>query len=130
MDARRLRFSEDAFSPTRVHRGRGEVLFRRATVREPGSRINFVDFTVVPPGVSIGLHRHTDGDEEIYLVLAGSGSMLVGDTEIDVQAEDVIINPPGGTHSLSNTGSVPIRLAVIDVALSELPYSDPIDLEQ
>ena len=36
--------------------------------------IRFLNYTVLPPGTSIGLHRHGN-DQELYIVLAGHGEM-------------------------------------------------------
>jgi mannose-6-phosphate isomerase-like protein (cupin superfamily) len=42
--------------------------------------------------------------------------MRVENDEVDVKPGDVIVNPPGGTHGLANTGSEPLRMVVLDVA--------------
>ena len=52
-----------------AHGGDGEILFHRpfeASAFE--GPWNFVDYAVLPPGTSIGLHTH-ESDEELYLVL-------------------------------------------------------------
>lgn len=128
MDSARLRFAEARLTPVQAHGGKGEVLYRRVAERQAGSTINFIDFTVVPAGVSIGTHRHGPDDEEIYIILEGTGVMTVDGVEVTVRAGDVVVNRPGGTHGLTNTGETPIKMAVIDVATGDRPYSEPVDV--
>ncbi|HEU4557806.1 MAG TPA: cupin domain-containing protein [Longimicrobium sp.] len=102
--------------PVRAHDGEGEVWFTRvATAAGLRGACNFIDFTTVPPGASIGEHSHAADQEEFYLVLAGSGRMLCGGESFDVTAGDLVRNPPGGTHALRNTGAGPLRLFVFEL---------------
>ena len=68
------------------------------------SGLNFIHYTTLPPLVSIGLHTHGN-DEEVYIVLEGSGVMETDGQKIKVKKGDVILNPPFGTHSLINTST-------------------------
>jgi mannose-6-phosphate isomerase-like protein (cupin superfamily) len=43
--------------------------------------------------------------------------MTVDGTPLVVRPGDVIVNRPGGTHGLRNTGVDPLRLVVVDVAV-------------
>ncbi len=109
----------DALPLERVcaHDGVGQIDFVRVfdsdAFRGPW---NFVDYAVIPPGASIGRHTHGD-DEEIYLVLEGSGEMFVDGKTFRVGAGDVIRNRPGGTHGLRNDTDRPLRIFVVEVAL-------------
>jgi mannose-6-phosphate isomerase-like protein (cupin superfamily) len=76
----------------------------------------FIDLAVVPVGSEIGIHTHNLDDQEIYIVISGSAEMTVEGATFAINAGDVVVNPPGGTHSLVNTGDTPIQLVVIDVA--------------
>lgn len=78
---------------------------------------NFVDYAILPPGASIGVHRH-GADEEIYLVLSGSGTMTRDGEEFAVGVGAVIVNRAGGEHGLRNTGDTPLRLFVVEIALA------------
>jgi mannose-6-phosphate isomerase-like protein (cupin superfamily) len=106
-------FRDAALSETVAHGGRGEILTSRVVERAEGA-LRFVDLTVVPPGASIGLHRHGD-DEEIYVIIDGEGLMTVDGVATRVGAGDVVLNDPGGSHGLENDGTVPLRLVVVDV---------------
>ena len=74
----------------------------------------FVDYVEVPPGVSIGHHRHGD-DEELYFVIEGEGLMDVEGSSHRVRAGDLILNRRGSAHGLANDSSGVIRLLVWQV---------------
>ena len=113
--AHRFSFTDGNLKPTVAHGGRGEITFARIRDRVPGSGCNWLDMSVLPPGASIGVHTHGLDDEEIYIVITGRGRMTLGSESFVVEAGDVVINPPGGTHALENVGDEDLRLFVIDV---------------
>jgi mannose-6-phosphate isomerase-like protein (cupin superfamily) len=98
-----------------AHGGEGKILFNRVLgaddFRGPW---NFVDYAVLPPGASIGLHTH-GANEELYLVLAGEGLMHVDGREFRVREGSLVLNRPGGTHGLSNDGEDSLKLLVVEV---------------
>jgi oxalate decarboxylase/phosphoglucose isomerase-like protein (cupin superfamily) len=104
-----------------AHGGEGEIgvarLFRRTEFRAP---ISFVDYAVLPPGTSIGEHRHGE-NEEIYLVLDGEGEMTLDESRFPVGPGAVVLNRAGGLHGLRNTGAVDLKIFVVEV---RLPGSD------
>ena len=59
------------------------------------------------PGCSIGDHRH-DTETEYYFILSGTGSVNDDGTEVEVKQGDSIITGNGASHSIKNTGSVPL----------------------
>jgi quercetin dioxygenase-like cupin family protein len=77
----------------------------------------FLDFAQVPPGATIGLHRHGPSDEEIYVVLSGRGRYCAEGQWVDVRPGSVAVNPPGGLHGLENSGDEPLRIVVVDIAV-------------
>ena len=112
---------ETALRPVRAHGGRGRIAFARLFARgDFAAPVNFVDYAVVPPGASIGRHRH-GADEEIYLVLSGRGRMTLDAREFAVGPGSVIVNRPGGSHGLVNSGRTPLRLFVVEIALAKPP---------
>ena len=58
----------------------------------------------IPPGGSIGFHKH-ETDFEVYYILRGQG--LVDDNGVmtPVKVGDVVYTPPGESHSIENTGT-------------------------
>ncbi|MEU5273565.1 cupin domain-containing protein [Streptomyces hygroscopicus] len=96
------------------HGGLGTILAHRAFARRPGGRgAEFVDLAVLPPGTSIGRHRH-GADRETYIVLDGSGLMFLEGERFRVGAGDVIVNRPFGEHGLVNDGERELRLLVFE----------------
>lgn len=99
-----------------AHGGEGLIRFARmATSESLSGACHFIDFTTMPVGTSIGEHTHAMDEEEFYLILSGSGRMRRDGEEFDVGPGDLIRNRPGGTHGLTNTGSLPLQLFVFEV---------------
>ena len=67
---------------------------------------------MLPPGCVVTSHHHRE-IEEIYYVVSGRGLMTVGDETCEVNAGDAVYVPRGHRHTLSNTGSEPIRLILV-----------------
>ncbi len=99
-----------------AHGGEGLIRFARVADRDAlEGGCNFIDLAELPPGTSIGSHSHDRSEEEFYLILAGSGRMTRNGDVFQVEAGDLIRNPPGGTHSLQNTGTEPLRIFVFEL---------------
>lgn len=99
-----------------AHGGEGLIRFARVIDRSGlAGACNFIDLAELPPGTSVGVHTHTGSEEEFYLILAGAGEMTRNGEVFQVEAGDLIRNPPGGTHSLRNTGDQPLRMFVFEL---------------
>jgi mannose-6-phosphate isomerase-like protein (cupin superfamily) len=110
-----LRLDSLPLRQTCAHEGNGLIDFHRVFPREAFvSACHFVDYAVLPPGASIGIHTHGD-DEEIYLVLEGQGVMHLDGEEFRVGPGSVIKNRRRGTHGLRNDGATPLRLFVVEI---------------
>jgi len=98
------------------HGGMGTLDFTEVLGKTPGreKRLAFIHDNLLPPGASIGLHRH-EHDEEYYLILSGSGVMTLDGRRVDVRAGDLTAVFPGGSHGLENTGGAEMRILVICV---------------
>ena len=59
------------------------------------------------PGCSIGYHRH-DSETEYYFILSGTGTVNDDGKEVQVKQGDSVITGNGASHSIKNTGSVPL----------------------
>jgi mannose-6-phosphate isomerase-like protein (cupin superfamily) len=99
-----------------AHGGVGSIRMARVADRSDfAGGCNFVDYAVVPPGVSIGEHRHAPEEEELYLVLSGTALVSRGSELIPVRAGDLVRNPPGQLHGLRNEGSEEVELFVFEL---------------
>jgi mannose-6-phosphate isomerase-like protein (cupin superfamily) len=59
------------------------------------------------PGCSIGYHEHK-AETEYFFILSGSGEVNDNGTTIEVKTGDAIITGNGASHSIKNTGTVPL----------------------
>ena len=82
------------------------------------SNVDFIDRLVVPPGSTVGFHKHGK-NEEMYIVLEGTGLMKIENEEIAVVKGDMILNPMSGRHGLVNNSSEDIDLLVVQVNIDE-----------
>ncbi|MDR1110711.1 MAG: cupin domain-containing protein [Deltaproteobacteria bacterium] len=73
-----------------------------------GSRFSMGAQIVLPVGASVGYHTHPD-DEEIYLVVSGTGTYVENDrSPHPVGQGDLTHCPRGEGHGLDNTGPEPL----------------------
>ncbi len=102
-----------------AHKGKGLILNRRPWL-DGSFETNWVRIghCLLPPGTSIGYHRH-DGIEEIYCILAGAGRSTVNNRTSDVRAGDVIPCTLHDSHGIYNNTAQDIDLFVIMVALEK-----------
>jgi mannose-6-phosphate isomerase-like protein (cupin superfamily) len=73
----------------------------------------------VPVGGATTAHLHRSS-EELYLVTAGRGRLVLGDEERVVEKGDCALIPPGTSHKLFNLGEEPLRI----LCACAPPYSD------
>ena len=66
------------------------------------------------PGCSIGYHKH-ETETEYYFILSGTGTVNDDGEEVEVSQGDTIITGNGASHSIKNTGSVPLVFHAIIV---------------
>jgi uncharacterized cupin superfamily protein len=80
-----------------------------------GRHLKFIHDDIIPPGVTIGIHRHQD-DEEYYYILSGQGVMTLDGQRYPVKPGDITAVFSQGEHGLENTSSEEMRIIVICVA--------------
>ena len=80
--------------------------------------VDFLDRVVVLPGSTIGFHKHGN-NEEMYIILSGNGLMKIEDDEVAVSKGDMILNPAGGRHGLTNNSGQNINILVIQVGINK-----------
>jgi mannose-6-phosphate isomerase-like protein (cupin superfamily) len=87
----------------------GEGSTRLTYLLDAGTEKNarmFAEITL-NPGCSIGYHRH-DSETEYYFILSGTGLVNDDGREIEVKQGDSVITGNGASHSIKNTGTVPL----------------------
>jgi mannose-6-phosphate isomerase-like protein (cupin superfamily) len=63
----------------------------------------------IPVGGSTAAHYHRT-TEELYLIVAGRGRLLIDGEERTVEDGDCALIPPGAVHKLFNEGGAPLRV--------------------
>jgi len=63
----------------------------------------------IPPGSSIGAHRHR-GDFEAYYILSGTGEFHDNGQVAAVFSGDLCYTPEGFSHGITNTGKETLEL--------------------
>lgn len=96
-----------------MHRAHGEKYESRhfALATTLGARKLGYNVTEVPPGkTAFPFHFH-HVNEELFLVLDGTGTLRTPAGTHPLRAGDVVSCPPGadGAHQISNSGTVPLR---------------------
>jgi len=96
----------------------GEGLIKIVSIfdkQDLNTTLQFIHFTTLPPKTSIGLHKHGN-DEEVYVILEGSGVMEVDGQKTHVSQGDTILNKPYGSHALYNTSDTDeLKILVFEV---------------
>lgn len=93
------------------------------TKQIPGSRFHQVTRVELDPGAVIGEHLHAD-NEEIYMVLSGTGLFIDDGIEHAAGPGDMLLTQQGHRHGLKNTGDGPlVFLAVVAGAAHPLVHT-------
>ncbi len=102
----------------KCHDGVGTISFYSVIAAgDSDHALLFVHDDIVPPGVSIGEHRH-EGTEEIYYVLEGHGTLIMDHQQSPVGPGDVSLVKSGHSHGIINTGQADLRLIVVGLKAS------------
>ena len=111
----------DAVEPIRVQRGR-VARTRRRVSRAAGSVTTGLQHVVVEPGAESGTQHCHSVEEEIFVILAGDGVLVLDDEETPVKRGHVVSRPPStGVSHMFRAG---------DEGLTYLAYGtrDPADI--
>jgi mannose-6-phosphate isomerase-like protein (cupin superfamily) len=105
--------------------GKGTVQYRRAlpvgVMLGPWA---YMDHILIPPGASVGAHRHSEV-AEFYYVMAGQGTVSIGagggrgGVKMDsapIVKWDAIPVQLNEAHSFENTGTEPLELMVVGIS--------------
>ena len=77
-----------------------------------GAKVRLCTRMTLAPGSSIGSHTH-DGEDEIYLVLAGRGLIQENGEWVPIKSGDMILTGKGGTHGVENNSTEPLVIAAV-----------------
>ena len=77
-----------------------------------GAKTRLCARMTIAPGASIGSHTH-EGEDEIYLVLSGSGIIQEKGEWVPIHAGDAILTGKGDSHGVENTGTEPLVIAAV-----------------
>ena len=92
--------------------GPGSVLFKTLISGDlTRSEALTLGVAKIQPGSALSAHRHAQ--PEVYLVLAGEGSVRVGGVLRSVRAGSAVFVPGDAVHSCENTGASELRLAYV-----------------
>lgn len=83
--------------------GRISAIFK-ADGPESENRYSISEWWLEPKTTGPGPHAHDEDD--VFYVLAGTMSFLVGDAWLDAEAGSFVLVPAGLTHDFENRGSV------------------------
>jgi mannose-6-phosphate isomerase-like protein (cupin superfamily) len=104
-----------AIAREREHGGSGPIEFRRMLECDDfATNIDFVDYTVIPAGSTIGRHIHT-GNEELYFISAGNPLVCVDGTARRANAGSIVVVHSGEWHELVNDTDQAVAIFVIQV---------------
>jgi mannose-6-phosphate isomerase-like protein (cupin superfamily) len=99
------------------HGGFGPIAFRRLLASADFEAcVDFVDFTVVPAGSTIGRHRH-DGTEELYFIAKGTPLVAVDGDRRRLAEFDLAVVRSGQTHELINDTDSDVAIFVVQVRI-------------
>ncbi len=76
------------------------ILLQRGDLTEAGLTATWVE---VAPGSRQRPHDYPS--EQVYVISAGRGKMLVGEEEQEVSAGDLVYAPSGAVHSIENASA-------------------------
>ena len=112
-----VRFDRSLLRPApQLHGGSGVPLYRRALRPEVFyTNWSYVDHIVLPPGASVGRHRH-EGVEEFYYTITGEGTARVDAESAPIKKGDAIPVFLNEAHSFENTGGSDLEFLVVGVA--------------
>jgi mannose-6-phosphate isomerase-like protein (cupin superfamily) len=88
-------------------RGRGQTSHMLLGEGDFGSRNLCVTWVDCEPGSQQGLHAHEHG-EQVYVIVSGTGTMLVGDEEREVGPGTMVFIPPRTRHAIRASADAPL----------------------
>jgi len=102
---------------TNCHDGSGDLECRLVLeAADTGGCLSFMHDDLLEPGAVIGEHTH-EGNEEVYMVVEGHGTMIVDGEEYPIGPGDVSVCRSGHSHAIRNSRDGTMRLIVVGMTL-------------
>ena len=93
--------------------GKGAVTIRHYFKKEEiKAKCRLCSRLTLPPGASIGMHKH-EAEDELFIVESGSGIIDDGRTRTQVAPGDAVLTGNGEEHMLVNAGKEPLEVIAI-----------------
>lgn len=99
---------------SKMRDGKGDCRVTFLAGRQLQKHVKLFSRLDIPAGASIGPHSHS-GETEYYYILEGQGIVDDDGTVRKVEQGDVVVTTGGASHSVENTGSVPLEMIAIIV---------------
>ena len=97
--------------------GSGTIRFRHAfKPHEFTAKSRLCATLLIPPGATIGKHEHVNEDE-LYVVLAGSGLLDDGATQTRINPGDAVLTGGGASHAVINDGKETLEILAVIVCV-------------
>jgi mannose-6-phosphate isomerase-like protein (cupin superfamily) len=68
----------------------------------------------LPPGASIGMHRH-EGEDEVYIITRGAAVLDDGTTRTPLSVGDAVLTGRGESHAIANNGTSDLEITAVIV---------------
>ena len=96
----------------RLRDGEGTVRITHLVDSDTQKNVRMLAEITLEPGCSIGYHRH-DSETEYYFILSGVGTVNDDGNEVVVRQGDSVVTGNGASHSIKNSGSVPLVFTAV-----------------
>lgn len=105
--------SLEAETREQMRGGKGAVTIRHYFKKdEIRSKCRLCARLILPPGASIGMHKH-ETEDEVFIIERGTGMVNDGHSQVKVEPGDAILTGSGEEHALINDGHEPLELIAI-----------------
>lgn len=93
-----------------------------SVAQQIGAKLLGCSLTVVPPGKRAWPFHNHHINEELFVILAGTGTVRIGDRSYPIRAGDVIAAPPGNAetaHQIINTSDAELRYLCVSTMIPQ-----------
>jgi mannose-6-phosphate isomerase-like protein (cupin superfamily) len=90
-----------------IHERGGQSSYLLLAAGQFGTKNLAVTWVDCPPGSEQQLHQH-DTQEQVYVIIAGRGTMIVGKEQQEIGEGTLVVIPPRTAHAIRNTSGEPM----------------------